>query len=360
MPVPMERSPASLNAADRVLVVRLGAVGDVLRALPAVRRLRVAFPGMRLAWVVEELSKPLLEGHPDIDSLITFPRRELRVIGRPATFRHALGGLTTRLRQEQFSASIDLQSSFKSAAVTLLSAAPRRIGFAPGYCREMSFLFSNEWAALSSPWLNRVDRNLEMAAALGARAGAADAVLPERPEEARAATALLADLVPAGGPAVVLSPGVSRRQSYKAWPGWHYGRLAGLLHRSRGIRTIVVWGPGEEELARTIARSAGHSVVLAPPTGLRLLAALLRRSSVFVGADTGPMHLAWVTGCRVVALFGPTDPRLNAPRGDGDQVLRSLDRTMASLLPDTVHDVVARMLDDVRPGCSSVAPARSR
>jgi ADP-heptose:LPS heptosyltransferase len=340
----MERPPATLSAADRVLLVRLGAVGDVLRALPVARRVRSAFPGLHLSWIVEDLSRPLLEGHPDVDAVIPFPRREMRAIGRPATFLAALRGLQERLRKGDFTAAIDLQASFKSGAVALLSGAPRRIGFAPGHCRELSFLFSNEWAPLSSPWLNRVDRNLEMAAALGARSGAADAVIPERPQEGREAAAVLEDLAPGGGPAVVFSPGVSRRQAWKAWPGWHYGRLAGLLQRSRGVRPIVVWGPGEEDLARSIARAAGPSVALAPPTGLRLLAALLRRSTVFVGADTGPMHLAWVTGCRVVALFGPTDPRLNAPRGDGHRVLRSADGTMASLQPEVVHDVVVEML----------------
>jgi lipopolysaccharide heptosyltransferase I len=352
----MERPPATLSAADRVLLVRLGAVGDVLRALPAVRRVRVAFPGLSLSWIVEDLSRPLLEDHPDVDAVIPFPRREMRAIGRPATPLAAVRALKRRLREGDFTACIDLQSSFKSGATTLLSGAPRRIGFAPGHCRELSFLFSNEWVPLSSPWLNRVDRNLEMAAALGACSGAADAVLPERPAEGRAATALLEDLVPGGGPAVVFSPGVSRRQSWKAWPGGHYGRLARLLHRSRGIRPIVVWGPGEEELARTIARTAGPSVVLAPPTGLRLLAALLRRSTVFVGADTGPMHLAWVTGCRVVALFGPTDPRLNAPRGDGHRVLCSADGTMASLLPEAVHEIVVRTLASATPARPSMAP----
>jgi len=355
MTFPMERSPATLSAADRVLLVRLGAVGDVLRALPAVRRIRGTFPGLHLAWIVEDLSRPLVDGHPDVDTVIPFPRREMRAFDRPGAFLATLRGLRSRLRETDFTAAIDLQSTFKSGAVALLSGAPRRIGFAPGHCRELSFLFSNEWTPLSSPWLNRVDRNLEMAAALGARDGAADAVLPEEPEEGRAAAALLEDLVPGGGPAVVFSPGVSRRQSWKAWPGWHYGRLAGLLHRSLGIRPILAWGPGEEDLARSIARAAGPSAVLAPPTGLRLLAALLRRSTLFVGADTGPMHLAWVTGCRVVALFGPTDPRLNAPPGDGHSVLRSADRTMAALAPDTVHDAVVRTLAAAPPRRPSAA-----
>jgi lipopolysaccharide heptosyltransferase I len=339
----MERPPATLSAADRILLVRLGAVGDVIRALPAVCRIRSAFPDLHLTWIVEELSRPLVEGHPDVDAVITFPRRALRAGGSAAASLAALRGMRGRLREGAFTAAIDLQASFKSGTLTLLSGAPRRVGFAPGHCREMSFLFTNEWVPLSSPWLNRVDRNLEMAAALGARDGPADAVLPETPVEARAAESLLDDIAPRG-PAVVLSPGVSRRQCWKAWPAWHYGRLAELLHRSRGLRSIVVWGPGENELARSIARAAGPAAALAPPTDLRLLAAVLRRSSAFVGGDTGPMHLAWLTGCPVVALFGPTDPRLNAPRGDGHQVLASSDGTMSSLRPETVHEALLRTL----------------
>lgn len=354
----MERLPGTLASSDRLLVVRLGAIGDVLRALPAVGRIRATFPGLRLSWIVEDLSRPLLEGHPDIDELIPFPRRELRAAaGRPAAILAIARDLRRRLAAQRFTVTVDLQSSLKSGLVAALSGAPRRVGFAPGHCREMSFLFTNRWVPLSSPWLNRVDRNLEMAAALGAASGPADAVLPERPDEARDAVALVAALAPGGGPVVVFSPAVSRRQSYKAWPGAHYTRLAALLHRSRGVRPIIVWGPGEEDLARSIAHAAGPAAVLAPPTGLGLLAALLRRASLFVGADTGPMHLAWVSGCRVVALFGPTDPRLNAPRGAGHQVLRSPDGLMASLLPDAVHEATERVLATAASPVAIAPPA---
>jgi lipopolysaccharide heptosyltransferase I len=341
----MERPAGSLTASDHVLIVRLGAVGDVLRVLPAVRRIRSAFPGLRLSWVVEDLSRPLLEGHPDIDTVIPFPRRALRAAaGRPDALLAIARELRDRLRRERFTAAIDLQSSFKSGCVTLLSGARRRIGFSPPHCREMSFLFTTEWVALSSPWLNRVDRNLEIAARLGAADGPAEARLPERPEEGGAAGALIDTLVPRGAPVVVLSPAVSRRQWHKAWPWPHYARLATLLHQSTGVKPIVVWGPGEEGLARSVVETAGSAATLAPPTDLRSLAALLRRADLFIGADTGPMHLAWVTGCRVVALFGPTDPRLNAPRGDGHVVLRSADGLMPSLRPETVHQAALRAL----------------
>ena len=89
----MERPPATLSAADRILLVRLGAVGDVIRALPAVRRIRSAFPELHLTWIVEELSRPLVEGHPDVDAVITFPRRALRAGGPTASSVTALGGV---------------------------------------------------------------------------------------------------------------------------------------------------------------------------------------------------------------------------------------------------------------------------
>jgi ADP-heptose:LPS heptosyltransferase len=94
---------------------------------------------------------------------------------------------------------------------------------------------------------------------------------------------------------------------------------------------VVVWGPGEEELARSVIAISEGGAILAPATSLRLLAAMLRRASLFVGADTGPMHLAWAVGCPVVALFGPTDPRLNAPLGNGHRVLRASSGRMEDL-----------------------------
>jgi ADP-heptose:LPS heptosyltransferase len=356
MLLPMERPAATLRAADRILIVRLGALGDVLRALPAVRRLRAAFPGNHLGWIVEDLSAPLLQDHPDIDEVVVLKRSELR---RATRNPQALAGLVARtgrrLRSSGFTVAIDLQSSLKSGLVTLLSGAPRRVGFAPGFCREMSFLFTTEWVPLRSPWLNRVDRNLEMAAALGApRQGAgwpdeSTALLPERPREGDEAEALLASLVPPGTPRVLLSPGASHRQAFKMWPARCFARLADGLRRTHGVRSVVVWGPGEETLAEEVVRASAGAATAAPSTNLRLLASVVRRANVLVAADTGPMHLAWVVGCPVIALFGPTDPRLNAPRGPGDIVLRASSGAMADLPPSAVLEAVGGMLETPPP-----------
>ena len=344
MPLPMERWPAILRGSERVLIVRLGAVGDVLRVLPAARRLRAAFPALHLAWVVEPFSAPLLEGHPDLDEVIIFPRRELRPDpAHPIRFGRACRAFTTRLRAGRWEAAIDFQGSLKSALVALRSGAPRRVGFRPGETREFSFLFTNEWVTLTAPRLNRVDRNLELVAALGAAQGPDDASIPESAAEASEAAAIQAAVAPAGR-CIVVSPGVSRRQSYKAWPASHYAAFARLVAARSGVRPVVVWGPGEEPLARAVVEAARGAAVLAPPTTLRTLLALLRRADLFVGADTGPMHLAWVAGCRVVALFGPTDPRLNAPRGPGHRVLRAPQDAIENLDPETVAAAAAETL----------------
>lgn len=340
----MERPVAPLGSADRVLVVRLGAVGDVIRALPALHRLRLTFPGAHLAWVVEDLAAPLLERHPDLNEVIRLSRRDLRAAGRsPRRLARTVSDIGGRLRAGRYDVAVDLQSSLKSGILTVLSGARRRVGFAPGHCREMSFLFTSEWAGLSSPWLNRVDRNLEMAAHLGARTGPVEASLTETVSEGAAAAGILASLgLPPGAP-ILLAPGASRRQAFKRWPAAAWGRLGGLL-AAAGRSPVIVWGPGEEELAEEVERGSRGGARRAPPTSLPVLAALLRRAALFIGADTGPMHLAWAVGCPVVALFGPTDPRLNAPYGAGHEVVPAPEGDLGRLVPEAVSAAALRSL----------------
>jgi ADP-heptose:LPS heptosyltransferase len=362
MPIRMQRPVTSLRPDDRVLIVRLGAVGDVLRSLPALRQIRTAFPAAHLAWIAEDLSAPLLEGHPDLDRLLTLPRRDLRsAMASPSAMARLVGRLREEMRGARFDVAVDLQSSLKSGVLTGLSGAARRIGYAPGFCREMSFLFTTEWLPLPSPWMNRVEKHLEMAAALGApRLVPAPAPLPERLEDGEEAEGVLARHMPLSGPLVVISPGVSRHQAFKMWPSGHYVRLVTLLRRTLAIRPLIVWGPGEEDLAGSIVRGSGGDALMAPRTSLRGLAALLRRSTIFIGADTGTMHLAWIVGCPVVALFGPTDPRLNAPLGDGHLVLRAGSGRMRDLAPELAFDGVRRVLDGRALRSSPGAPPREQ
>ena len=158
----------------------------------------------------------------------------------------------------------------------------------------------------------------------------------------------------------MLSPGTSHLQAHKRWPAGHYARLATLLRASLGAVPLVVWGPGEEDLARRVVSHSGGAARIAPLIGLRLLAALLRRAGLFIGADTGPMHLAWGVGCPVVALFGPTDPRLNAPLGEAHAVLRNASAADA-ITPESVLAAARGIAGRGRPPFrQGAAPVLSR
>lgn len=318
----MSASAVPLGERDRVLLIRLGAVGDVLRTLPALHLIRTGFPRVHLAWIVEDPALDLLAGHPEIDEVIRFPRPELRAALRSVRPAAPVVDLRRSLRARRFDVALDFQGSLKSGLLALLSGAPRRVGFAPRHCRELSFLLTNDWARPRSRVLNRVEKNLALAERIGADGDEVAMILPEVPGDGARAESILRTLAPRREPVVVLSPGTSRRQAHKRWPAERYAALASRIRQSRGAIPVVAWGPGEEGLARAVVDSSEGGAVLSPPLGLRLLAALLRRAVLFVGADTGPMHLAWAVGCPVIALFGPTDPRLNAPLGSDHVVLR--------------------------------------
>jgi lipopolysaccharide heptosyltransferase I len=356
----MRRSAATLLARDRVLIVRLGAVGDVIRTLPAVGLLRSTFPGAHLAWIVEDLSFDLLEGHPALDEVIRLPRRALRrALTRPWGLPGLLAGLTRELRRRRFDVALEFQGSLKSGLIARLSGAPRRVGFAPGHSRELSWLLTNEHVRPPGRFLNRVARNLLLAEAVGGRGDRITIELPERREDGARARAILGELCTGGAPPVVLCPGTSRRQAGKRWPAAGFGRLAALLRSDPGVVPLVAWGPGEEEMARAVVAAAGGAALAMPATGLRVLAAVLRRAALFVGADTGPMHLAWSVGCPVLALFGPTDPRLNAPLGPGHAILRRGD-SMSALHAEEVAAAARDLLRRAPGPRNAVATAVSR
>ncbi len=305
----------------RILVVRLGAIGDVVRTLPAVRLLRRTWPRARIGWLVEPAARPLVEGHPDVDRVIVFPRgRIARDLGRrdPA-FLAPLREFLDRLGAERPDLSLDFQGSFKSGLLAWLAGAPARFAFDRAHAREGSHLFATHRVSLPPDRVHRVLRAAWLARAAGAREGPLAADLGLGPGEL-AAGREERDRLAAGAPLVVLAPFSSARQEWKRWPLERWTAVAALLARD-GTRVVVAAGPGEEADARRLAAEAGEGVVFPGTWSLRHLAAVLAHADLFVGGDTGPMHLAWAAGCRVLAIYGPTDPALNAPFGPGHRVL---------------------------------------
>jgi len=293
-----------------VLIVRLSSVGDVIHGLPALCALRDRFPEAFLGWVVEDRAANLLEGHGALDELIVVRRGWLK---SPS----AVWQLWQRLRRLRFDVSIDLQGLTKSAVAAWLSGARRRIGFGGDKGRELSRMLNNERVESSSAHI--IDCNLDLLRPLGVAENqgrgrpAVRFDIPQRAADRIAAEAMVASLVPAGGYAII-NPGAGWPS--KLWPTDRYAAVARHLGRVHGLPTLAVWaGPQEQQWARQIvAGSSGHGL-LAPPTSLRELAELARRARLFVGSDTGPLHLAVAVGTPCVGLYGPMPAVRNGPYG---------------------------------------------
>ena len=315
-------------ARPRIVFIRLGAIGDVARTLPALSLVRKHLPDAFLAWVVEDRAYPLLRRHPDLDQVILLDRRALtRQLSAPDTFFHGFasaGGVLSELRKGRFTIALDFQGTFKSGIIALATGAEQRIGYDAASVKEGNHLFTNVHVALPPPPLHRVLRNVALLAPLGIheRPERVAARLPLTDAEREEADRVLAAIeVPPGAPFVFLYPGSSGRQAYKRIPAAILagiaGRLAGSKNGPGGSTPILVLGtgPGEEAVAQAIRAQAGDCVRELPPTTLMGMAEVIRRAALFIGGDTGPMHLAWLQGVPVIAVFGPTDPALNAPYG---------------------------------------------
>ena len=294
----------------RILLARLSALGDIVHTWPLADRL-AAVPGVELAWLVEEPYLPLVADRPGVARVLTVATRRWRRAPLSRQTWSELRAAVRALRDFAPELSLDPQGLVKSALWASAARARRRVGLARGARRERAAgLFYDETVAVPPSRRHIVDRNLALAAVAGgddspgaAPDGAAFAVGPAPPWLPPNAVALL----PATGGAG------------KAWSPACYAALARHLLR-QGRTPVIVWGPGEETLARGIAAAARGSVV-APPTRILSLAQALRHCRAAVGGDTGPVHLAAAVGGPTVAVFVASDAERNAPRGRSVRVL---------------------------------------
>ena len=293
-----------LSTSPRLAIVRLSAIGDVIHGLPVLCALRQRFPEARIAWVVETRAAALLRGHSALDELITVPRGWLKS-------PQAVWDLRCRLRQFRPQVTIDLQGLTKSAIAARLSGAAVRIGFGDEKGRELSWWLNNRLVRAGSPHI--IDSNLELLRPLGIESPAVRFDIPETPDDRESAERMIREAGLTGGFAVI-NPGAGWPS--KLWPADRYAALARHLGSALGLRSLVVWaGQQERGWAEEIvagSESFGH---LAPNTTLTELAALARRARLFVGSDTGPLHLAAAVGTPCVGLYGPMPAQRNGPYG---------------------------------------------
>ena len=291
--------------AMRVLIVRLGALGDIVHTIPLAAALRRGLPSTAaIDWVVEERYAGLLDMVQDLDRRIV-----LRTGSRPTLA--AWRALHRTLRAVSYDVALDVQGLGKSALVARLSGARRVVGFGAPFLRERwaRWLYT-ETADPGRP-RHVVDRNLGILGALG---------VADRdwsfPIQVRAPDPIEA---PRGGGCVVINPAAA--WATKCWSPERYGAVAEHVGRAHGLPCVVIWGPEDEARAAAVVAASGGAAAPAPPTDLVALAALLRAAALVVSGDTGPLHLAAALGTPVVGLYGPSDPVRNGPWSPGDEVV---------------------------------------
>lgn len=333
-----------------ILLIRLSAIGDVINTLPAVAAIRKAEPDARIGFVVEDKAKDVVVGHPDVDDVFIFPKKRWRrAIRTPWGLFQVLREVRAHIsaiRGRRFDVALDFQGTLKGALHSWLSGAKMRVGFARGHTYECNQLFSNVRVAPATRRLHRVDKFLALLEPLGIQARKGEGVyrLPESPASRRTVDGFLASI--GGNGFLVFHPGTSDFAPEKRWLTDRYGELARRVTVDLGLGVVVTWGPGEERLAEEVVRASGGRAVASPRSeSILMVAELLRRAKLYVGGDTGPMHLAAACGTPCIALFGPKDPAIYRPYGSGHVVIsKGVPSSMESIGVEDVFQAIRTRL----------------
>lgn len=297
-----------MSEAPRFLIVRLSAFGDILHTLPAYRALRRAFPDAEVDWLVEDRWAGVLRTVEGIGEVIPVSRR----VGGWAKGMGAYGRLRKRLSGRGYQAAVDLQGLTKSGVWPWLARVPMRVGYGDADGRELSRVFYTDRVLPDAERVHVVERNLALVERVTGKREvvmAGDTWFPPDADAEAWAREYWERNSLGGFRVAVVNP--CARWATKRWEPQGYAAVArGLM--ARGWKCLVSWGPGEEATAREVTSGAGGAATL-PPMTIHQLAEILRRSSLCVSGDTGPLHLAAAVGLPCVAIFGGSDPRRNGP-----------------------------------------------
>ena len=319
----------------RVLIVKLSSIGDVVHTLPAAALLRRALPDARIAWVVERRAGAILKDSPVIDELIEFDSRAWRNklfhnsgIGEARRRLSELRKATGSDAAGRADIALDFQGLIKSGLLAFASRAERRIGFETDELREKPCRVFLTEQVETSRLKHVIEKNLAVAgAALNGSPNQHSESCPspsayEFPialsaeDDVYAASVIEKQSKNLGAEFAILNPGGG--WPTKLWPSERYGELADWLWSDCGLRSVVTFGPGEEALAHNVAAGARSGEARAIPSTIKQYVALARRAALFVGGDTGPLHLAAASGTPIVGLYGPTSPERNGPFDNRD------------------------------------------
>ena len=291
----------------RILIVKLGSIGDVVHTLPALAAVRGALPRAEISWVVERRAAEILRDNPILDRLIEVDTKALRRGLMSGETLRAPRQQLRRLRASAFDLALDFQGLLKSATIARLSGARRVFGFSREGLREPPSRLLHSKSIPISKNLHVILKNLALVK------GALDIPIPDQFDDLEFPIATDSQhqaeadsaAVSAGNNYAILNPGGG--WPTKLWSAERFGRLADELWSHHGLHSLVTHGPGEEELATTVLEASQSGKARAVNLSLKGFYLLARRAQVYVGGDTGPTHLAIAAGAPIVGLFGPTE-----------------------------------------------------
>ncbi|ODS34325.1 MAG: putative heptosyltransferase [Candidatus Scalindua rubra] len=347
----------------KILIVRLSAIGDVVHVLPALRLLRSHFPESKIAWLVEDKASDILTDHPDIDDVIIFPRKKwqreiLKANGTVNTLSDILS-FYKKLRKECYDLVIDFQGNLKSGIMNLITGSGNRLGFGRGYCKEFNYLFTQYQAYPPSKKMHKIEKNLLLLKELGIETNFLRPEFPVSKEDEEYVSKFIDTNINYSLPIIIIHPGTSKFGSYKQWPILNYALLADMILETYKANVIFTWGPNEFDVVYEIVKNMKHKAFPACETkSIKQLIELLKRARLFIGGDTGPLHIASILDIPIVAIYGPKDPTIYGPYNGKSIVIKKdvpcspcKKRTcsdpicMTSILPEDVFHGVSKLID---------------
>ncbi len=304
-------SKIDIGSSPRILITRLSAIGDCVHTLPLLHALRQRYANAHIAWATQKACAELIQGHPELNEVILIARDWYR------SWR-SIRETRSRLQSGRFDLSIDPQSLTKSSLLAWLAGARHRVGFSRGQAREISPWLST--ARVTPAKTHMIERYLELLSPLGIKTSTLTFGLPVQPDADTSIKEFLqrTDL----RDFALLNPGAG--WDSKLWPHEHYASVAHHLHSMHQLPSVVLWaGDRERAWAEDIVKLAKGCALLAPDTSLTELAAICARAQLFVGSDTGPLHIAAALDTPCIGMYGPTRVCDCGPYGAGHEPLQA-------------------------------------
>jgi heptosyltransferase-1 len=296
----------------KVLIIRLGAIGDIIRTVPAVIFLKKKLQIEEIHWIAEDWASNLLLNHPDINKVYIIPRKKYSKIF----------SILKEIRNCHYDYLLDFHGILKSGLISYFAGVKNRIGFNRNNCKELNFIFNNIKAPFISNKVTRIEKNFNLLKPLLKNFSIPDKLETNFYIEKEKIDKIELFYKSMGNYKIFIgiNPCTSKAGEYKEWPIKYYKKLIENINQFYNNKAafIVTWGP--EEYDKIFPLKDLANTFIAPETDMKELMVLISKLNYFITGDTGPMHLASTLNIPVLALFGPSDSQINKPWGDKNVV----------------------------------------